>query len=52
MEVHFYYDIYSLQEEAFPIYYTHDDYLELQKECVCIINKIFNNIVWNEKEEE
>ena len=23
MEVHFYYDIYSLQEKAFPIYYTH-----------------------------
>lgn len=32
--------------------YTHDDYLELQKECIQIVNKMFDTITWYEKEEE
>lgn len=26
--------------------YIHDDYLKLQKDCIYIINKMFNNIIW------
>lgn len=32
--------------------YIHDDYLKLQKECIQIVNKMFNNITWYEEKEE
>ena len=32
--------------------YIHDDYLKLQKECIQIVNKMFNNIIWHEEKEE